>query len=98
MQEVDDNFYNRADDHIHLANDQITEEIGKGKVSASFMYSVARFNAYVSACGFDSKDEIIEAKKETMEYFVEEYKKMLEENLDDYISNFDKYMTPEGEK
>ena len=98
MQDVDDKFYDRADEHIYLSNDQITEGIGKGKVSASFMYSLARFNAYVSACGFDKVEEMIESKEETIEYFAAEYKKMLEENLDDYISNFAKYMTPSNEK
>ncbi|MEO0869470.1 MAG: DUF3144 domain-containing protein [Cyanobacteria bacterium J06642_11] len=32
------------------------------------------------------------SKQETMEYFVTEYRKMLEENLDDYIENFNQYM------
>ena len=27
-----------------------------------------------------------------MDYFVGEYRKMLDENLDDYIKNFEKYM------
>ena len=95
MQDVDDQFYNRADEHIHLSNEQISEDIGHGKVSASFMYSVARFNAYVSACGWNSKKEMLDAKQETLEYFLSEYKKMLEENLDDYIENFDSYMKTE---
>ena len=32
------------------------------------------------------------SKQETLEYFVAEYRKMLEENLDDYIENFESYM------
>ena len=92
MQDVDDEFYNRADEHINLSNDQISEDVGRGKVSASFMYSVARFNAYVSATGWDSKQEMIDAKEETLEYFVLEYQNMLEENIDDYIDNFEAYM------
>jgi len=92
MQEVDDEFYERADAHIHLSNSQISEEISRGKVSASFMYSVARFNAWVSACGWHNGKEMADAKDEIIEYFVNEYRKMLEENLDDYISNFESYM------
>lgn len=92
MQKVDNGFYERADAHIHLANDQINEEVGRGKVSASFMYSVARFNAWVSACGFHNSEQMSQAKEETIEYFVNEYREMLEENLDDYISNFNSYM------
>jgi len=96
VQEVDNAFYERADAHIHLSNSQITEEIGKGKVSASNMYATARFNAWVSACGWNSGQEMAEAKQETLEYFVREFRKMLEENLDDYIENFESYMQPES--
>lgn len=92
MQELDNEFYDRADAHIDLSNSQISEETGPGKVSASFMYSVARFNAWVSACGWHSGREMADAKQETIEYFVNEYRKMLEENMDDYISNFEQYM------
>ena len=98
MQEVDEEFYDRADAHINLANDQISENTGRGKVSASFMYSVARFNAWVSACGWHSGEEMAESKEETIEYFVNEYRKMLEENMDDYISNFENYMKTNEEK
>jgi len=92
VQDVDDEFYERADAHIHLSNDQISKNVGKGKVSASFMYSVARFNAYVSACGFDSSQGMSEEKEEIISYFVSEYRKMLDENVDDYIQNFESYM------
>lgn len=95
MEEVDKKFFERADAHIHLSNDQISEEVGRGKVSASNMYATARFNAWVSACGWNSAQELTEAKAETVDYFVSEYRKMLEENLDDYIANFESYMRPQ---
>lgn len=91
MNEVDDNFYNRADEHIHLSNKQLSEE-SRGKVSASMMYSVARFNAWITATGCTSKEEMQNAREESISYFVTEYKKMLTENIDDYIDNFDIYM------
>ena len=90
-QQVDDKFYERADAHIDLSNDQL-DDIGSGEVSASMMYAVARFNAWVTACGFHTSDEMVAAREETIQYFMAEYRKMLEENLDDYIANFDKYM------
>lgn len=92
MQDVDDEFYERADAHIHLSNDQTTKDIGRGKVSASFMFGLARFNAYISATGCNSKEEMISDKEEAIEYFVSEYRKMFEENYDDYIENYEKYM------
>ncbi len=88
---LNDKFYERADAHIHLSNEQLAD-IGRGEVSASMMYSVARFNAWVSASGFNTSEEMAAAKDEAIEYFVNEYRKMLDENLSDYISNFDNYM------
>ncbi|MEI8610445.1 DUF3144 domain-containing protein [Enterovibrio sp. Hal110] len=93
MSNVDSTFYDRADAHIHLSNEQFSEDVGKGKVSASMMYAASRFNAWVSACGWENGEEMEAAKEETIAYFVEQYKAMLEEKLSDYIENFDSYMT-----
>lgn len=93
MSETDEKFFKRADEHINLSNEQLSNTSG-GKVSASMMYSVARFNAWISACGFNNSEEMENAKKETIKYFVDEYEKMLTENLEDYIDNFDKFMKP----
>lgn len=91
--DTDENFYNRADAVIHLANDQLSG-ISRGKVSASCMFATARFNAWITACGHGSAGDMAAAKEETLEYFTRQYRAMLEENLDDYIENFDAYMRP----
>ncbi|MFZ6748859.1 DUF3144 domain-containing protein [Undibacterium sp. Ren11W] len=88
---VDDSFYARADAHINLSNEQLND-VGIGKVSASMMYSVARFNAWVSARGFESASDMSAARNETIDYFLIQYREMLKDNLDDYIANFEKYM------
>ena len=92
MQDVDEEFYKRADAHIHLANSQVSEKFISGKVSASFMFALTRFNSWICATGAPSKEELLKAKEENIEYFVTQYRNMLEENMDDYITNFDKYM------
>lgn len=94
MQNQDDKFFHRADAHIHLSNDQISEEVTKGKVSASMMYATARFNAWVSAAGWSNAEEMEAAKEESVAYFVSKYRKMLDENLSDYIKNFQSYIRP----
>ncbi len=91
--EVDPKFYERADAHINLSNHQL-EQVSRGRVSASMLYGTARFNAWVSATGFASGEEMKESRVESIRYYVAEYEKMLAEHLDDYIDNFDKYMKP----
>jgi len=90
----DDQFFKRADAHIDVANAQL-KDTSRGKVSASMMYATARFNAWVTACTAESDDDLRSHREESIEYFIAQYRKMLEENLDDYIANFAKYMTPE---
>ena len=92
MKEVDEKFYQRADDHINLSNSQISGSVGRGKVSASFMFSLTRFNAWVSATSWTSAEAMADDREQTIEYFMAEYRQMLEQNLDDYIENFDSYI------
>lgn len=92
---TDPEFYNRADALIGLANQQLGAS-SRGQVSASMMYAAARFNAWVSACGFGQAQAMREARQETVDYFVKQYRAMLEENLDDYIAGFDRDQPPPG--
>lgn len=96
-QQLDDGFFDRADAHIHLSNDQLANAAA-GKVSASMMYGCARFNAWISASGFHSGEEMAKQREETLAYFVTGYRQMLEANLDEYIRNFEAYMRPQSTK
>lgn len=89
----DPTFYDRADGHIHLANEH-SAKIGRGKVSASLMYGSARFQAWNAACWAEDVEDMTAKRQETIQYFVQQYQAMLEENIDDYIDNFEKYMQP----
>lgn len=91
--DTDEEFFKRADAIIDVANEQLSGAT-RGKVSASCMYATARFNAWVSACGVDSGEELQAARQEAIDYFTGQYRTMLEENLDEYIRNFVKYMRP----
>ncbi|MCO7612943.1 DUF3144 domain-containing protein [Pseudomonas chlororaphis] len=90
--EPDQDFYNRADAIIELTNSHIADS-SRGKASASLMYANARFSAWVSACGCRNVEELVAARQQAVDYFVEEFRLMLEENLTDYVENFSLYMT-----
>jgi len=90
MKDLDDKYFERADEHINLSNRQLNDAT-MGQVGASMMYSSTRFNAWISACGWKNNRDMAEAKHRTIKYFVDEYKRMLTENLEDYIANFDAY-------
>jgi len=83
-------FWERADQVIALANAQV-KGTTIGKVSSSLLYAAARFNSFNVASSADGVDEMKKDKEEAIRYFTEQYKKMLTENLDDYIENFERY-------
>jgi hypothetical protein len=93
--QLDDAFYQRADAHIHLANDQVSDAPHE-LVNASLLFAAARFSAFASARGFASGESMAAKRQETIDYFVTGFRQMLEGNLDAYIKNFDAYMRPEA--
>ena len=84
-------FVKRADEYINLANQQLNnaEELTPGEISASFLFGAARFNSWVAACEFDSPEAMRDAKEEIIEYFVKEYKQMLDQHIESHIEAFD---------
>ena len=94
--DIDEDFYTRADSFIDLANEHAATGAARDNVSTSFMYASTRFNAWVSATGFSSGGELHAAKPARIAFLVEQYRMMLEENMDSYIKHFDAYMKPNG--
>jgi len=88
----DKEFYEMADSYIALANEQSNGEVHPGKVSATFLYAAARFNTFLVASAAESADEFASKKEEAINYFMAEYKKMLDEHFADYENNFDMYI------
>ena len=86
-----DAFWKVADSFIAHANAQ--NDTDRGVVSAGFAYSSARFNAFVIASQCGNKEAFEAEKDAAIDYFVSQYKLALTENVADYLSNFDKYIT-----
>ena len=90
--QIDEKFYKRADAHIALANSHIDTKIAPGDASNSFMYAASRFNAWVTASSFKNGEDMKKEKQEVLDFFVNQYKLMLEENFDNYAENYNQYM------
>lgn len=90
-EDTDEKFFNRADAHIKLANEQLADA-ARGKVSASLMFAASRYNAWSSAVDLQSKQEMVDKREEVIEYFMSQYRSMLEENINNYIEHFDAFM------
>jgi hypothetical protein len=87
---VDEQFWKRADAYINLANEQ-SDHAKRGEVNASFTYACARFNAFTITSEAPSAQALRDAKAKALDHFTAEFRKMLEDNLDDHIAHFDQY-------
>jgi len=90
--ELDDKFYERADAHISLANGSLKADLHPGLVANSLMFAASRFNAWITAAGYNTADELASEKEDIVKFFTEQYQMMLAENIDSYVNNFDEYL------
>jgi len=87
----DQEFWDMTDEFINIANTQCDKH-NNGKVSTSILFSAARFNAFMFASTTKDVDELVKDKEMAIEYFTSQYKKVLEENLNDYEKNYKDYI------
>lgn len=90
---IDGNFYKRADAHISLANGHINDKVPPADATNSLMFASSRFNTWITAAGFKSGEEMAKEKEEILHFFTVQYRHMLEENFNNYVENFDKFIS-----
>jgi len=88
---TDPYYYDRADALIELANAQLAGA-ARAPIEDSFVYALARFNAWSSACGQGSAEQMAAARAQTVAACVERYRQLLEASLEDYIAHYETYM------
>lgn len=87
----DDEFWDLADTFIESANNLCEMSHDAGKVSAALLYAASRFSAFVVASSAEDPADMDIKRDEASDYFVEQFRLMMEENLKDYQENFDDY-------
>ena len=76
--DVPPEFYDLVDRFIGLAN-ELTSDHNTSRVSAVIMFAAARFNAH---CMLALDPDARANREAAVAYFVEQYRSMLEDNLD----------------
>ncbi len=85
---ADKHFIRIADLFIEQANEEC-KKVDHKLVNASLMYSTARFSAYISASMSPSKSSYEENMDAAIDFYLEEFKKMLQEHMQQYKVIFD---------
>ncbi|WP_434926938.1 DUF3144 domain-containing protein [Shewanella sp. HL-SH5] len=77
-------IYQLADQFIALANQIGQTENDIGKVGTALRYAASRYNAFEAAI---KSSDLAAEKDNALAWFANEYKLMLNENLDDHIKH-----------
>jgi hypothetical protein len=87
-EDIDQEFRRMADSFIHLAN-QHGEKAARENVSMALLYAAARYNAFVVSTHAATVEDYDASREKACEFFLEQYRKVLAENLDDYRKVYD---------
>ncbi len=83
-QQKETTIFELADQFIALANELAGQEQDVGKVGTAMRFAAARFNAFEAAL---KAADLAAEKQAALDWFTNEYKDMLNDNLDDHIDN-----------
>ncbi|MGL4476563.1 MAG: DUF3144 domain-containing protein [Shewanella sp.] len=76
-------LYELADQFIALANELAQQQQDVGKVGSALRFAAARFNAFEAAL---KSADLAAEKDNALEWFSQDFKEMLSDNLDDHIA------------
>ncbi len=87
-EQIDDSFYDRAEEFIALANKHMTKEV-PSKVSASMNWSAARFAAWLATAFEDTAATALPKREEAIEFFTEQFREMFTTHFDAFVQDHD---------
>ncbi|QSX34395.1 DUF3144 domain-containing protein [Shewanella avicenniae] len=77
-------IFELADQFIALANELSQAEQDVGKVGTALRFAAARYNAFEAAI---KSSDLANEKDSALDWFSNEYREMLQDNLEDHIAN-----------
>ena len=89
QKEANLNFIKLADIFIEQANAEC-EKVDHQLVNAALLYASARFSSFITASMSDSKAKFEESTDDAIEFYTQEFNKMLKEHMRQYGTVFNK--------
>ena len=90
-QAPDEEFWDLADTFIENADNLCELSHDAGNVSAAMLFAASRVSAFVVASSAKDSADLEMKQDEATDYFVDQFRLMMTENLKDYCENFDDF-------
>ncbi len=89
-EELDARYREMIDFFIDQAN-ELADQNSPENVGMALLYAASRFNAYVVSQHAENLEDYERDQDKARQFFVSQYKEMLNENLEEYKNTYQKY-------
>lgn len=77
---------------IDEANESTEKGLDPGSAHQAIMYAAARYGAFVVAASSESRDDFKQDEQDARKFYMDQFRRLLLENFDDYRDNFKNYL------
>ena len=77
---------------IEQANSATDKGLDPGSAHQALMYAAARYGAFVVAASSESRNDFKEDEQDARKFYMDQFRRLLLENFDDYRDNFKNYL------
>jgi len=81
-------YWKNVEAFIQQANELAAEQ-GMDSVSSGLLFAAARFSAFNAATKYNDAEQLNQDKEEAVKYFTSLFRKMFDENMEEYSQHFD---------
>ena len=90
-----DQIWNLIEQLIEQVNIATDEGLEPGEAHQALMYAAARYGAFVVAAASESKEEFAQDVDDAKKFYLDQFRRLLLDNFDDYQENFKSYLAEE---
>ncbi len=85
-------LYDLVDALVELANQATDQDLDPGEAHQAMMFAAARYGAFIVAASSESKDDFEQDKLDARNFYMDQFRQLLNENFDDYLANYNDYL------
>lgn len=85
-------IYDLADSLLERVNQATDDQLDPGDAHQALMFAAARYGAFIVAASSESKEDFQQDKLDARNFYMDQFRQMLNQNMDDYLDNYSDYL------
>lgn len=94
-QDKNQQIFDLVDALVERVNQATDDSLTPGDAHQALMFAAARYGAFIVADSSETKADFQQDKLDSRNFYMDQFRQLLNENLDDYLHNFNDYLEPD---